>query len=178
MDTSTRLKNASKRLAEEFDDLWQQQRQDFVAWRHHDQEILRWRVFGVYVFGQRVERNCHSAPIAAALAEACGATSCLYSVLLPGVHIEPHRDEVSLTLRMLLGLRVPSGGACALRVGKQVFAHAEGSLITFDASKVHEGWNVADQPRAVLLLDLDAKVLPVTDWESWWRFEYDRSLGL
>lgn len=70
-------------------------------------------------------------------------------------------------MRVHVGLRVPRGGRCGLRVGTQVHVWEESAFVAFDPTVDHEAWNFADGLRAVLLLDFGAKHLPRQQWPEW-----------
>jgi hypothetical protein len=75
-----------------------------------------------------------------------------FSVLSPGVHIEPHCGPVNSRIRIHLGLVVPDGAT--MRVGYEERLWAEGSCTVFDDSWEHEVHNRSDFLRAVLLVDV------------------------
>src|SRR5262249_28272081 len=110
-----------------------------------------WDVFGLYVFGQKVMRNCKLCPETTLLVEAIpGLTTAGFSWLEPGTHIKPHVGYTNTVLRCHLGLIVPKD--CALRVGPEVRAWREGKCMVFDDTTEHEAWNRSDTSRVVLLL--------------------------
>merc|ERR1712032_1352399 len=156
-------------LATEFEMLWREHRKDFRPWYESHGPVEGWRVFGTHVFGQRLDGNCVRAPAAAAFAEALpGTTLCGYSVLLPGAHIEPHAESgESAAMRVHVGLRVPNGGLCGVRVGQQVRIWREGSCLAFLSTAEHEAWNFSNAIRVVLLLDTGAAPLPWEQWPQW-----------
>jgi len=165
-------------LVAEFELLWHNHRGDFRQWREDDEPVDGWLLFGTHLFGNRLEANCQRAPRAALLAESlAGATLCGYSVLLPGTHISPHaEDPSSSSTRVHVGLRVPSGGGCGLRVGQQVRVWEERVLLAFNSTQVHEAWNFSCDFRAVLLLDFGAQPLARAHWPKWLQREI-RELG-
>jgi Aspartyl/Asparaginyl beta-hydroxylase len=75
-----------------------------------------------------------------------------FSVLSPGVHIEPHCGPVNSRIRIHLGLLVPDGAT--MRVGYEERLWTEGSCTVFDDSWEHEVHNRSDFLRAVLLVDV------------------------
>jgi aspartate beta-hydroxylase len=76
----------------------------------------------------------------------------MFSALLPGGHIRPHRGPSNCRITIHLGLIVPPG--CALRVGPEKRAWTPGHCLVFDDTFEHEAWNRSAQTRFVLLLDV------------------------
>jgi beta-hydroxylase len=111
-----------------------------------------WEVFGLYAFGQKMERNCVLCPETTRLVEDIpGLKTAGLSWLEPGTHIKPHVGYSDTVLRCHLGLVVPEG--CALRVGPKTMPWQEGKCMVFDDTTEHEAWNRSDKVRVVLLLD-------------------------
>ncbi len=78
--------------------------------------------------------------------------SVLFSLLRPDARIAPHHGFMNARLIVHLPLIVPA--QCALRVGNETRAWREGELVVFDDSIEHEAWNLSQEPRIVLLLDV------------------------
>lgn len=119
-----------------------------------------WSAFYLWKAGEPVAENIARCPATmAALAEAplCripGRTpSILFSLLRPGMHIQPHHGFMNARYICHLPLVVPEG--CAMRVGSQTRAWTEGRACVFDDSIEHEAWNRnPDQLRVVLIFDV------------------------
>ena len=75
-----------------------------------------------------------------------------FSVLAPGARIPPHRGLSNARLTVHLPLVVPPGD-CAIRVGDQTHAWAEGQPFAFDDSWEHEAWNETPAERVVLIFE-------------------------
>lgn len=75
-----------------------------------------------------------------------------FSVLSPGVHIQPHCGPTNSRIRIHLGLLVPDGAT--MRVGPETRPWQEGACTVFDDSWEHEVMNGSAFLRAVLLLDV------------------------
>lgn len=118
-----------------------------------------WSAFYLWKAGAPVPENAARCPATlAALAEAplCripGRTpSILFSLLRPGMHIEPHHGFMNARYICHLPLIVPPG--CAMRVGSETRSWAEGRACVFDDSIEHEAWNKnPDHLRVVLIFD-------------------------
>jgi aspartate beta-hydroxylase len=75
-----------------------------------------------------------------------------FSVLNPGVHINPHCGPTNSRIRIHLGLLAPSGAT--MRVGHETRPWQEGACSVFDDSWEHEVVNGSGFLRAVLLFDV------------------------
>ena len=119
-----------------------------------------WSAFYLWKSGVPVAENAARCPATmAALAEAplCripGRTpSILFSLLRPGMHIQPHTGFMNSRYICHLPLIVPDG--CAMRVGSQTRTWVEGQACVFDDSIEHEAWNKnPDHLRVVLIFDV------------------------
>ena len=115
----------------------------------------RWKTFGFYAYGRRFKKNCALCPETDRLIRRIpGMTTALFSILLPGKKIPPHRGPYNGVLRYHLGLLVPKhADLCGIRVGNQERRWAEGESLVFDDTHPHSAWNNSSQPRAVLFVD-------------------------
>ncbi len=119
-----------------------------------------WSAFYLWKAGAPVPENAARCPATlAALADAplCqipGRTpSILFSLLRPGMHIEPHHGFMNARYICHLPLIVPQG--CAMRVGSETRSWTEGKACVFDDSIEHEAWNKnPDHLRVVLIFDV------------------------
>jgi len=115
----------------------------------------KWRSYIFYGFGHRFERQCRECPDTARLVQKIpGMKSALFSILLPGKRIPPHRGVYRGIIRYHLPLLVPQEGQCGIRVGDQTAAWEEGVGIIFDDTYEHEAWNDTKEIRAVLFIDI------------------------
>lgn len=120
----------------------------------------RWKTFFFHAWGIRVASNCARCPATAALLDRItGMKSAFFSILLPQKHLPPHRGPYAGVLRYHLGLIVPDGGRCRLRVGDRIEHWQEGRSLIFDDTFEHEVWNDSDAVRVVLFVDV-ARPLP------------------
>jgi aspartyl/asparaginyl beta-hydroxylase (cupin superfamily) len=119
-----------------------------------------WSAFYLWKAGEPVAENIARCPsVMEALAEAplCkipGRTPSIhFSLLRPGMHIEPHHGFMNARYICHLPLIVPPG--CAMRVGSDTRAWTEGHACVFDDSIEHEAWNRnPDQLRVVMIFDI------------------------
>ncbi len=87
--------------------------------------------------------------------------SVLFSLLRPGARIPPHHGFMNARLIVHLPVIVPV--QCTLRVGSETRAWREGELMFFDDSIEHEAWNLSQEPRIVLILDVWRPELTATE---------------
>jgi aspartyl/asparaginyl beta-hydroxylase (cupin superfamily) len=117
-----------------------------------------WNIFELFSSGRASAANALLAPATTqALTSLPEVTTnpgglAYFSVLSPGVHIEPHCGPVNSRIRIHLGLVVPDGAT--MRVGYEERPWAEGACTVFDDSWEHEVHNGSAFLRAVLLVDV------------------------
>ena len=88
----------------------------------------------------------------------------MFSLLAPNTHIPPHTGVANVRLVAHLPLIVP--GNCRFRVGASVREWTVGEAFVFDDTIEHEAWNDSDELRVVLIFDLWAPALAVTEREA------------
>jgi beta-hydroxylase len=123
-----------------------------------DQKALtqgdEWKTFVLYVYGHEVEENCLRCPETVRLLRTIpGMKTALFSILAPGKHIPEHCGPYKGVLRYHLGLVIPAGGGCRIRVKDEIHPWAEGKSLIFDDSHPHEAWNDSSSHRVVLFVD-------------------------
>lgn len=100
-------------------------------------------------------------PVAASLARHPLVPTALFSMSMPGCELIPHIDNESHigdVLRLHIGLSCPAD--CALTVGDETRTWHDGEVLMFDSAHVvHSAYNRSNQPRLVLILDVDRKAL-------------------
>lgn len=140
---------------------WQTIRGELLALEQHhfrvwsERQIYNgdWKGVSLVHFGRKIEETRAVCPRTTQLVDAIpGLTTALFSQLGPGTYIGPHHGYTDRVLRCHLGLVVPKSG-CALRVGSDTRAWAEGDCFVFDDSLEHEAWNRSTERRVVLLVD-------------------------
>lgn len=123
----------------------------------------RWKTYFLYGYGIKLEQNCHYCPETTKLIESVpGMKTAFFSILLPGKHIPEHRGAYKGVLRYHLGLKVPQESDCEasrrhrchIRVGDEFRTWSEGKSLLFDDSYLHEAWNLTNEIRVVLFMDI------------------------
>ncbi len=115
-----------------------------------------WKTFFLYGYGIKMEQNCQRCPKTTQLIESIpGMKTAFFSIMLPGKHIPEHRGPYKGLLRYHLALKVPQDREkCLIRVGNESRHWSEGKSLLFDDSFVHEAWNLTDEIRVVLFMDI------------------------
>jgi ornithine lipid ester-linked acyl 2-hydroxylase len=122
-----------------------------------------WKVFILYGFGVRSERNCARCPETARLLSTVpGLQSSFFSILAPHYHIPKHRGVTKSLLRAHLGLVIPQAAdRCRMRIGDDTVRWEPGKCIVFDDFFHHEVWNDTDEERVVLIFDFERPMRPL-----------------
>ena len=96
-----------------------------------------------------------------------------FSILTPGCSIKPHVGYTSSLLRVHLGLDIPIVKAievnkddetivlipnCGLQIHDCIKTWEKGKLLVFDDTEKHFAWNLSQQNRIVLLLDIENNI--------------------
>jgi beta-hydroxylase len=122
----------------------------------------RWKTFFFFAWGIPVRSNCARCPSTAALLERIpGMKSAFFSILMADKHLPAHRGPYAGVLRYHLGLKVPPGEGCRIRVGDRLAHWQEGRSLIFDDTYEHEVWNETDAVRVVLFVDIER---PLPAW--------------
>lgn len=143
-----------------------------------DQKVLTqgddWKTFVLFVYGHEVEGNCARCPETTRLLRRIpGMVTGFFSILAPGKHIPEHCGPYKGVLRYHLGLMIPPGRTCRIRVKDEVRHWTEGESLVFDDSHPHEVWNDSDRIRVVLFVDFVRPLsfpLSVLNRMMIWRF--------
>ncbi|MBE1162175.1 aspartyl/asparaginyl beta-hydroxylase domain-containing protein [Dyella acidiphila] len=125
-----------------------------------------WRLFILKVYGTEVERNMAACPsLAQILAASPDVLSASFSFLAPRKHIPRHRGPFRGILRFQLGLSVPvdpeGRPAAVLALNDHEHRIGDGQHLLWDDTYPHEVWNHSDEMRAVLLLDVRRRHMPM-----------------
>ena len=123
-----------------------------------------WRVFYLYLIGEKPEANRARCPVTcAALDQVPGVFQALFSILDPGKSIPPHDGPYRGYLRYHLGLIVPEQDPPQIRIKDQIYTWREGEDVLFDDTWEHEVMNHSNDRRVVLIVDIRRPMpLPLT----------------
>ena len=118
-----------------------------------------WTGYYFYRHGERRDDNCTACPATARALDPLPLSrvrghgpEVLFSVFTPGTHLLPHRGVTNTRVVGHLPLIIPED--CALSVGGELHAWAEGRTVVFDDTYEHEAWNRSSSTRVVLIFDL------------------------
>jgi aspartate beta-hydroxylase len=125
-----------------------------------------WRMFILKAYGIANPPNMALCPVLAAIAAASPEVlSVSISFLAPGKHIPSHRGPFRGVLRFYLVLSMPLAAdgrpAAVLRVNGADYRLRDGEFLLWDDTFPHEVWNNSGEVRAVLLLDVKRREMPV-----------------
>jgi aspartyl/asparaginyl beta-hydroxylase (cupin superfamily) len=123
-----------------------------------------WRVFYLYLIGEKPEANRARCPVTcAALDRVPGVFQALFSILDPGKSIPSHEGPYRGYLRYHLGLIVPEQDPPQIRIKDQIYTWREGEDVLFDDTWEHEVTNHSTGRRVVLIVDIRRPMpLPLT----------------
>lgn len=115
----------------------------------------KWKVFVFYAFTKKITQNCNKYPDTTRLIEKIpGMTSAMFSVLLPGKYIPPHRGPYKGILRLLLPVKMPKNQEqCYIKIKGKPYYWKEGKCFIFDDALEHEVFNSTDEMRIALFVD-------------------------
>ncbi len=117
-----------------------------------------WDVAFLYERGRRHDDVCAACPVTTLGVESHATirtmTGLIYvSRMRGGTHIAAHRGPTNLRVRCHLAVTVPHGD-CAIRVGEDTRRWREGGCLVFDDYFDHEAWNLTNEDRIVLIVDM------------------------
>jgi aspartate beta-hydroxylase len=119
----------------------------------------RWSALFLWKDGARNDAACEQCPQTAALLDRLPlarqpgfAPTVVFSVLDARTHIPPHTGSTNARALVHLPLVLP--GPARFRVGNETRDWKMGQAWVFDDTIEHEAWNDADQPRAIMILDV------------------------
>lgn len=118
----------------------------------------QWKAFPFIIWNNAFENNMSQCPATKeVLNQIPGCTSAMFSVLLPGKHILPHKGVYKGVFRCLYTIHVSDKVACWIKVNQQKVYFENNKSIYFDETFEHEVKNESEQIRAVLYLDIYRK---------------------
>ncbi|MFT7223546.1 MAG: beta-hydroxylase [Cellvibrionaceae bacterium] len=116
----------------------------------------RWTSFYLKIYGNKIPSAYQLAPKTMALIEQVPTMRmALFACLNPGKKLNNHHDPFAFTLRYSLGLSTPNREDCGLMVNGQHYPWRDGESILFDETYLHSAYNDSDEPRIILMTDID-----------------------
>lgn len=89
------------------------------------------------------------------LAQVPGVRAAMFSILPPGAELSLHSDPLACCFRYHLGLSTPNNDACFIDVDGQRLSWRDGQDFIFDETYPHHARNDTDQPRLILMCDVE-----------------------
>ena len=118
-----------------------------------------WKTIIIKGFSGWFENNCKMLPKTTNLLRRYPTvSSAIISIIEPGCYIPPHKGKFKGILRYHLGLMVPEGQSCFMKLAGEKIYWKEGKSILFDDTYEHEVTNQSDEYRVVLLLNVVRKM--------------------
>nr|QYA18698.1 aspartyl/asparaginyl beta-hydroxylase [Clandestinovirus] len=119
----------------------------------------RWSVIPLFAFGKWATKFSSSFPkTCQLLSKLPNLRTALFSKMGPKTVLKSHTgwDQLANTvLRCHLGLKVPLDGKSGVWVNGVKQSHTMNEWLVFDDSLLHSGYNMSDEERIVLIIDLD-----------------------
>lgn len=115
-----------------------------------------WKSFFLFGYGYHSQENEARCPqIMQALSNIPGVIVAFLSIMEPGTHVPCHRGLTKSWLNCHLPLILPTDGKrCEIAIDDKIHQWREGEWLVFDETYPHEVWNMSDQPRVVLMLQV------------------------
>jgi beta-hydroxylase len=85
----------------------------------------------------------------------------LFAVLPAGARLTRHMDPLASSLRLHLGLSTPNDARCCIEVDGEVRVWRDGEAFIFDETYLHEACNNTEQPRIILMCDIQRPLNPL-----------------
>jgi beta-hydroxylase len=85
----------------------------------------------------------------------------MFSILPPGGKLTRHLDPVACSLRLHLGLSTPNSDKAFINVDSESISWRDGKAFLFDETFLHFAENNSDQPRLILMCDIERPLTPI-----------------
>lgn len=119
-----------------------------------------WKMYSFLAYGVEFKEHMDQCPVTANLVRSYPEISTAFFSILPaGARLKPHFGPFNGVLRYHLGLIVPKDPErCRLVVDGQPLSWKEGGSLLFDDTYLHEAYNLTDELRVVLFIDVVRKL--------------------
>jgi ornithine lipid ester-linked acyl 2-hydroxylase len=117
----------------------------------------KWTVFPLIFWGKSLKKNQKKCPVTSRiLREIPGVLTAGFSIMDKETHITPHVGDSNVFFRCHLGLKIPnqSQHIIGMRVGNENLIWEEGKLFSFCDAQQHEAWNLTNEKRYILIVDI------------------------
>lgn len=79
----------------------------------------------------------------------------MFALLPPGSQLSRHADPMACSLRYHLGLATPNSDSCFINIDGRNESWRDGKVLMFDETYLHYARNDSDQPRLILMCDIN-----------------------
>lgn len=118
-----------------------------------------WKVIPLFAFGRWASLYCEKFPQTKSLLSSIPTLrTALFSRLGPKTILKPHTGWAELAnnvLRCHLGIKIPSTGESGLWVDGEKRSTKPGEWLIFDDSLLHSGFNLSNEDRIVIIVDVE-----------------------
>lgn len=115
-----------------------------------------WTKYYLNWYGYTHESARQSCPkTVALLSKIPTVNGAMFSMLPPGGQLTRHLDPVACSLRYHLGLNTPNNDRCYISVDGKKYSWRDGEPLLFDVTFLHFAHNDANQPRLILMCDIE-----------------------
>jgi beta-hydroxylase len=115
-----------------------------------------WSKFYIRWYGHSLKSAQELCPKTVALLEKIPTVNgAMFSMLPGGSKLTRHLDPIACSLRYHMGLSTPNNDNCYLNVDGQDLSWRDGEAFIFDETYLHYAFNNSDQPRVILMCDID-----------------------
>lgn len=128
-------------------------RPNFTPYAFHEPG---WKTINLYSYFLRYPEACARFPKTDAIVRSIpGMCLAQIAVLEAGVRLKAHLGDSNALVRSHLGLRVPAGlPDLCMQVGREKRCWEEGRVFAISIAHRHTAWNLSDQHRVVLIVDV------------------------
>jgi beta-hydroxylase len=89
------------------------------------------------------------------LARVPSLNGAMFALLPPGSQLSRHADPMACSLRYHLGLATPNSDTCFINIDGRDHSWRDGKVLMFDETYLHYARNDSDQPRLILMCDIN-----------------------
>jgi len=115
-----------------------------------------WSKFYVTWYGYTHASAQRLCPKTAAIVEPIPTVNgAMFTTLPPGGKLTRHLDPLACSLRYHIGLQTPNDDDCYISVDGQKYSWRDGDAMLFDETYIHYVENETDQPRLILMCDVE-----------------------
>lgn len=130
---------------------------DWGKSRRHNSMGDGWSSFRLQKLGEWNDENVSAFPLTMGVLRDAkiplATRGCMFAKQAPGSGVVPHSDEWNFVLTLHLGIVIPKGRGCWIRVGDETRSWQQDKALIFDTSFTHSTGNDSDEDRFVLIMD-------------------------